>query len=69
MWLAITAILLPWLKARWALIKMSRFAIALERERVSDRRAHALGFVSRIIARRERGGSIKGDFVSVGFEE
>lgn len=68
-WLAITAILLPWLKARWALMKMSRFAIALERERVSERRAHALGFVSRIIVRRERGGSREGDLVSVGLEE
>ena len=35
-----------------------RLAIALESGRVFDRRAQAFGFVSRIIVRREGGGSL-----------
>ena len=38
-------------------MKTSRFATALERGRVSERRAQAWGFVSRIMVKREGGGS------------
>lgn len=46
-----------WLKARWAFMKTRRLASAFESGRVAARRAQALGFVSRIIVRREGGGS------------
>lgn len=54
-WLAIIATLLALLKARWALMKTRRFAIAAERGRVDARRVHAWGFVSRIIVRSDGG--------------
>lgn len=38
-------------------MKTRRLAIALEKGRVSERRAQALGFVSRMIVRSEGGGS------------
>lgn len=55
------ATLLALLKARWAFMKTRRLAMAAERGRVGARRAQALGFVSRIIVRREGGGSIVDD--------
>ena len=39
-------------------MKTRRLAIALERGRVSARRAQALGFVSMIMARRDGGASV-----------
>ena len=39
-------------------MKTRRFAIAAEKGRVGERRDQACGFVSRIIARRDGGGSI-----------
>ena len=41
-------------------MKTSRFAIALERGRVFARRAQAWGFVSRMMVRRDGGGSVIG---------
>ena len=38
-------------------MKTRRLAIAAERERVGERRAQAWGFVSRMMVRREGGGS------------
>ena len=38
-------------------MKTRRFAIAFESGRVSERRAHAWGLVSRIMVRRDGGGS------------
>lgn len=52
------ATLLALLKARWALMKTRRLAIAAEKEIVGARRAQAWGFVSRIIVKREGGGSV-----------
>lgn len=54
---AMMATLLLLLKARWALMKTRRLAIAAERGRVGARRAQAWGFVSRIMVKREGGGS------------
>lgn len=51
------ATLLLLLKARWALMKTRRLAMAAERGRVGARRAQAWGFVSRIMVKREGGGS------------
>lgn len=52
------ATLLALLKARWAPMKTRRLAMAEEKERVGARSAHAWGFVSRIIVKREGGGSV-----------
>lgn len=54
---AMIATLLLLLKARCALMKTSMLAMAAERGRVSRRRYQAWGFVSRIMVRREGGGS------------
>ena len=51
------ATLLAELNARCALMKTSRLAMARESGRVEERRAQALGLVSRIMVRREGGGS------------
>lgn len=51
------ATLLLLLKARWALMKTRILAMAAERVRVGARRAQAWGFVSRIMVKREGGGS------------
>lgn len=58
------------LQAKWAFMKTRRMAIALEKGRVGERRAQAEGWVSRIMVRREGGGSegdVRIDFCSVGF--
>ncbi len=54
------AMRLAWLMARWAFMKTRRLARVVERVRVEWRSAQALGFVSRIIVRREGGGSGEG---------
>lgn len=54
---AITQIWLLLLQARWAFIKTRRTARAFEKGRVGERRAQAEGWVSRIMVRREGGGS------------
>jgi len=44
-------------------MKTRRLAMAAERGRIGERRAQAWGFVSRIIVRREGGGSV--DLINV----
>lgn len=46
------------LQARWALMKTRRWARKVEKGRVGERRAQALGCVSSIMVRREMGGSV-----------
>ena len=54
------ATLFALLNARWASMKTRRLAIAAERGSVEERSAQAWGFVSRIIVRRDGGGSVGG---------
>ena len=51
------ATLLALLKARWALMKTRRLAIAVEKGRVGAMRAQAWGLVSSMIVNRDGGGS------------
>lgn len=58
-----TATRLEWLKARCALMKIRRFARAVDRDIVDERRDHACGFVSITTTRREGGGAM--DCISI----
>ena len=46
------------LQARWAFMKTTRWAMKVEKGRVGERRDQAEGWVSRIMVRRDMGGSV-----------